>query len=574
MYWYQYHLPLPVVDSAKIPLTIRIPGPGASEKSVVDAVRNLMFRHEALRTLYPTDCSGVPFQLVLDRFEDPLPVRREGDGPEEVEAVFHALFDPPMDQSADLPLRLGFRMENQRVKTLVLLLNHISADGASLSVLRAELERDLGLSSRSADPRVAAERRQVKVQPSSLARQQESGMLDARNDRALRHCEDVLASAPAAQFPRFRSTAGAYPHAEAGNRYQRSSLRSSRLLLALRKTDRKSGSSVSSMLSTIFSVAVAALSGNPRVVFRTNFSNRFQELENSVGCFFQEALVSVNPLPDVTIGELMTETEHRTLVGARHAQYSYLRFRDLKARVEVQRGHPIRLGTIINCSSRFREALQGPGIPTHPAEVRPSSIKRLECLWRDEYTDLCLRSYPKDGEAILDLIGHRTVIGQDQIDRMLTGMERFLMAWADEPDLANTTVTEVVERFGLPVSHYGEGWVHIDHSWVNTSELERLIRTVEGSKLLRSASRNAPHVNMSSLPGSSASRAGRRKCELASWPRCVRKRTSSARMSSIGATGCWNPAPRCPPTSRPAQPPRPPSTATRTVGPPGRATGR
>lgn len=480
MYWYQYHLPLPVVDSAKIPLTIRIPGPGASEKSVVDAVRNLMLRHEALRTLYPTDCSGVPFQLVLDRFEDPLPVRRDGDGPEEVEAVFHALFDPPMDQSADLPLRLGFTMENQRVKTLVLLLNHISADGASLSVIRAELERDLGLSSRNAGPRAAAERRQVKVQPSSLARQQESGMRDARNDRALRHCEDVLSSAPAAQFPRFRSTAGAYPHAEAGNRYQRSSLRSSRLLLALRKTDRKSGSSVSSMLSTIFSVAVAALSGNPRVVFRTNFSNRFQELENSVGCFFQEALVSVNPLPDVTIGELMTETEHRTLVGARHAQYSYLRFRDLKARVEAQRGHPIRLGTIINCSSRFKEALQGPGIPTHPAEVRPSSIKRLECLWRDEYTDLCLRSYPKDGEAILDLIGHRTVIGQDQIDRMLTGMERFLMAWADEPDLANTTVTEVVERFRLPVSHYGEGWVHIDHSWVNTSELERLIRTVEG----------------------------------------------------------------------------------------------
>lgn len=196
MYWYQYHLPLPVIDSAKIPLTIRIPGPGASEKSVVDAVRNLMLRHEALRTLYPTDCSGVPFQLVLDRFEDPLPVRRDGDGPEEVEAVFHALFDPPMDQSADLPLRLGFTMENQRVKTLVLLLNHISADGASLSVIRAELERDLGLSSRSAGPRAAAERRQVKVQPSSLARQQESGMRDARNDRALRHCEDVLSSAP------------------------------------------------------------------------------------------------------------------------------------------------------------------------------------------------------------------------------------------------------------------------------------------------------------------------------------------------------------------------------------------
>ncbi|MCK1798976.1 condensation domain-containing protein [Streptomyces sp. XM4193] len=472
-YWYQYHLPLPVVDSAKIQFTVRVPGKGVPESAVVPAVRELMHRHEALRTVYPTGQDGIPFQSVLERFENPVPFRREGNEPEDVDAVFHALFGPPMVQSVDLPLRVGFTVENNRAKTLVLLLNHISADGVSLPVMRADLERYLGLPPSADAPPSTPERDTASLQPAALAREQHSGSWDARNGSALRHCEDVLSSAPAAQFPRFRFIAGS--HAEVGSHYLRTCLHSSRLLLALQRMRRESRSSVSSALSATFSIAVAALSGNPRTVFKTNFSNRFRGFERSVGCFFQEALVSVHPRGDATIAELMAETENRTLVGARRARYSYLHFRDLKARVEARRGHSIRLGTVVNFSSRFEKELRKTAGP-----ARPTEIEELECLWRDEYADLSLRSFPRGGEAVLDLIAHRTVVERPRIRSMLTGMEQFLIALADEPELARATVAEVVERFALPVAQYPEGWVHIDHSWVNTAKLATLIRTVEG----------------------------------------------------------------------------------------------
>ncbi|SES26872.1 Condensation domain-containing protein [Lentzea xinjiangensis] len=477
LYWYVYHVPLPVAHSAKVELVARMPGPGVAESAVLAAVRNLMLRHEALRTLYPTDPSGVPFQLVLDRFDVPPPFRREGDEPEDVEAVFDALVTPPMDQVAELPLRLGFTMRNGRVATLVLALNHISADGTSLPLLRADLGRWLG--SPDAEHPSPADGRQAGTQPLALARQQRSGTHDSSHAKALRHCEEILFAAPAAQFPRFRSVRETDPLMAAGDPYQRVSLHSPQLFAALKRLCARPDFSASSRISTAFVIALSALSGNPRAVVRTTFSNRFREVRDSVGCFFQEALVAVHPLPHLTVAELMADTTLRIFDGVRHAQYSYLRFRDLKAQVEAQRGISVRMGTIFDCGDRFEEKLRSPDAPIWPAEARPR-MKRCDWVMPEEYTDLLFKSYPMDGDVVLEVIAHKSVIDQDEIDALLTGVEQFLIAWADGPDLAGATVAEVVERFGLPKSHYGEGWAYADHSWVNTAKLARVLRSAEG----------------------------------------------------------------------------------------------
>ncbi|QKV97154.1 hypothetical protein HUT19_40265 [Streptomyces sp. NA02950] len=509
LYWYVYHVPLPVAHSAKVEVIVRMPGSGVAESVVLSAIGKLMLRHEALRTLYPTDRSGVPFQLVLDRFEVPLPFRREGNEPEDIEAVFDALVTPPMDQAVDLPLRIGFTVQDRRVATLVLILNHISADGASIPPIRADLEKYL--SSPDAEYPTPANGRQTSIQPLALARQQRSGMHDSVHAKALRHCEEILFSAPGAQFPRFRSMRNTDPRMAAGDPYRRVSLHSPQLFSALKTICARPDFSASSRISTAFIMAVSALSGNPRAVVRTTFSNRFREVRESVGCFFQEAWVAVHPLPHLTVAELMADAKLRIFAGARHAQYSYLQFRDLKARVESQRGISIRLGTVFDCGDRFEEKLQNPDTPAWPAEARPSrSMKRGDCVMPEEYTDLALRSYPMNGDVVLDLIAHKSVIEPDQIDRLLIGMEQFLIAWADEPDLADATVSEVVERFGLPTAHYGEGWAYVDHSWVNTAKLARILCSVEGveaalvSVVERSAQEQALMARLVGAPSSQA----------------------------------------------------------------------
>ncbi|ACU37570.1 condensation domain-containing protein [Actinosynnema mirum] len=480
MYWYLCHLPLPDIDSAKIELIFRMPGPGFSETRVLKAVRELMTRHEALRTIYPVDWSGRPFQVVLEDFEDPRSVRRDGNSPEDVEAIFHELFALRMDQAVDLPLRLGFALEGGSVGTLVLMINHLSADGASFPTIQSDLEAALR-SFPQGDPAPEGEQR-VGAQPAALAARQRSGEHDAAHRRALEHCERFLLSVPVAQFPRFRSSVGP----DEGDRYRRVSLHSPRLFAALRDTSGPLDPAASSRLSVAFVIALSALSGNSDTGFKMNFSNRFREVMGSVGCFFQEALVAVRPLPGATVQELLQESRKQMFEGARHAQYSYFGLRDAKMRVELRRGAPIRVGALFNCADGFDEALREADAPGGaPDDLPDSSFKRLECLWRDDYTDLCLRTFSLNGDVVLDLIGHRSVIDEEQVDRMLVGMERFLIAWAGDPGLASATVSEVVERFALPVARYGEDWAHVDRSWVNTAKLARIACSVEGVEAAR-----------------------------------------------------------------------------------------
>ncbi|MFD5823949.1 condensation domain-containing protein [Lentzea sp. NPDC060358] len=480
-YWYSYHLPLPDLDSAKCEMILPIPGAGVEVEVVLAAVRKLVSRHEALRTLYPLDRDGIPYQMVLDRSEDLLFLRWEGDDPEDVEAIFHELFSLPMDPAVDLPLCAGVAVKGGLATVLVLIFNHISVDGASIPVLRADLEKHLGLP--GGEEAAATGVRPMGIQPLELARHQRSGVHDSMHRRALRHCGDVLDSAPAAQFPRFRPFVVRDGEENVSERYRRVTLHSPQLFSALREMCRKRDFTLSSRISAVFAVAVAALSGNPGAVMRMNFSNRFEEVLDSVGCFFQEALVPVGVDPDATIAELVLQSRKSIFEGVRHAQYSYLEFRDRKAQVELRRGAPIRLGVILNCGDRFEESLQAGDVPAGP--LPGSTMKRLDCRWRDDETDLCLRAYPMNGDVVLDLVAHKSVIEEEQIDRLLNGMEQFLIAWANDAELANATVSDVVARFGLPTFRRSEKWAYVDHSWVDTAKLERVIGSVEGVESAR-----------------------------------------------------------------------------------------
>ncbi|MFJ9621736.1 condensation domain-containing protein [Streptomyces sp. NPDC101181] len=482
MYWYQYHLPLPVVDSARIPLIIRMPDPGVPEDLVVSAVRNVMHRYEALRTIYPTDEHGRPFQLVLDEFQSPVPFRRDGNATEDIDAVFHALFAPPMDQATELPLRLGLNFTNRRVATLVLVINHIAVDGASRTLIKDDITQYLSASHEVSCS--SADGQGIPVQPLVVARRQSNAEPSA-HDRSMRYYETILKSSPAAEFPRFRPAALLESRRGGDSYYNRVVLQSSALFAALRKLHKTYGSSAANCVSVAFAVAVLALSGNSATTLRMNFSNRFAEVRQSVGCFFQEALVPIRLPLRATMSEVMAEVKKRILIANRYAQYSYLDFRDLKAKIETERGLPIRLGTVLNCSDKLERHLREPVSQDRTSAERPTTMKRFECLWRDEYTDLCLRSTARGGEVYLDLIAHRSVLEEDQIEKTLSAMEHLLIAWANELDMATATVAEVIERFGLPVSAYGEEWVHVDHSWVDTAKLARFLSSVEGVEAAR-----------------------------------------------------------------------------------------
>ncbi|MBM7440673.1 non-ribosomal peptide synthetase [Streptomyces sp. HB132] len=136
-----------------IPLVLELDGPLDTD-ALRAALRDVVRRHEALRTLFPEQ-DGVPHQLILpvDTAVPGLPVVAMAPG--DVEEAVLAAVREPFDVVVDPPLRARLLRSAPGHHVLVLVLHHIAGDGWSLAPLarhlgdayRARLEgRDPGTS--------------------------------------------------------------------------------------------------------------------------------------------------------------------------------------------------------------------------------------------------------------------------------------------------------------------------------------------------------------------------------------------------------------------------------------------
>ncbi|MFC8228912.1 amino acid adenylation domain-containing protein [Streptomyces sp. NPDC057287] len=103
------------------------------------AVRDVVERHEALRTLFP-ERDGVPHQSVLPAADATPRLPLVTTAPADLEAHVLAAVREPFDVVTDLPLRALLLRSAPGHHVLVLVLHHIAGDGWSL----APLARDLG----------------------------------------------------------------------------------------------------------------------------------------------------------------------------------------------------------------------------------------------------------------------------------------------------------------------------------------------------------------------------------------------------------------------------------------------
>ncbi|MGY2092202.1 amino acid adenylation domain-containing protein [Nocardia gipuzkoensis] len=129
----------PAAASNNIPLAVRLSGP-LDVRALRAAVRDLVERHEVLRTSYP-ECDGTGTQRV-HAMSDPaaipeLPVLdvTEAEIPERTVATVVEGFDV----TAAPPIRLRLLRSNETEHVLVAVVHHIAADGSSMGPLTADL---------------------------------------------------------------------------------------------------------------------------------------------------------------------------------------------------------------------------------------------------------------------------------------------------------------------------------------------------------------------------------------------------------------------------------------------------
>ncbi|AEN12880.1 MULTISPECIES: non-ribosomal peptide synthetase [unclassified Streptomyces] len=120
-----------------IPLVLELDG-ALDTHALRQALRDVVERHEALRTLFP-ERDGVPHQVVLpaDAATPRLPV--VGTAPADLEAVVLDAVREPFDIVEDLPLRALLLRSAPAHHVLVLVLHHIAGDGWSLAPLARHL---------------------------------------------------------------------------------------------------------------------------------------------------------------------------------------------------------------------------------------------------------------------------------------------------------------------------------------------------------------------------------------------------------------------------------------------------
>ncbi|MEU5407521.1 amino acid adenylation domain-containing protein [Nocardia asteroides] len=127
----------PASGSYNIPFAIRLTG--ALDVAALDAaVRDVLDRHESLRTRFPA-VDGSPVQEIL-AVGDVLPAGLEVETTTEVLARAAALAEAGFDVTAQVPVRARLLTDGSAADwLLVVVVHHISADGASLAPLARDL---------------------------------------------------------------------------------------------------------------------------------------------------------------------------------------------------------------------------------------------------------------------------------------------------------------------------------------------------------------------------------------------------------------------------------------------------
>ncbi|AZK92478.1 MULTISPECIES: non-ribosomal peptide synthetase [Streptomyces] len=120
------------------PLVLRLEGP-LDTAALAAAVRDVVTRHESLRTLIAENEDGTPEQRILPPGEATVPVRLVDVVPDAADATLHAAACEPFDLETELPLRATVLRLTEQEHILALVFHHIAADGASMGPFLRDL---------------------------------------------------------------------------------------------------------------------------------------------------------------------------------------------------------------------------------------------------------------------------------------------------------------------------------------------------------------------------------------------------------------------------------------------------
>ncbi|MEW1616139.1 MULTISPECIES: condensation domain-containing protein, partial [unclassified Streptomyces] len=123
-----------------LPVVLRLDGP-LDVDALEAALRDVVVRHESLRTVFVEDESGVPYQRVVPEADLDFGLRTREVVPGAEEAAVSEAARYRFDLSAEIPVRALLLRSGPARHLLVLVMHHIAFDGESMGPLAGDLSR-------------------------------------------------------------------------------------------------------------------------------------------------------------------------------------------------------------------------------------------------------------------------------------------------------------------------------------------------------------------------------------------------------------------------------------------------
>ncbi|MFC9898489.1 amino acid adenylation domain-containing protein, partial [Nocardia sp. NPDC127579] len=347
-----------VVDN--IPMAVRLSGP-LDLDALRAAVRDLISRHEALRTIYP-EADGEGYQVVLAA-DDPravpeLPVLSAD--PDQVRELVIETFAGGFDVTARPPVRLRALRISDTEHVLVCVVHHIAGDGWSLRPLTADLMTAYLARAAGSAPMWAP----LPVQYADFSIWQ----------RAVLGSEDDAQSLISAQATFWRQALAGVPEElplpfdrprPVGRSFAGARLTfpiEAKLHQQLQEVARDQQGSLFMVLHAALAVLLAALSSTDDIAIGTPVAGRGEaELDDLVGMFVNTLVLRTPVRGEASIAELLAATREIDLQAFAHSDIPFERLVHLLAPERSLNRNPL-FQVMLSFHNMPEGALELPGL--------------------------------------------------------------------------------------------------------------------------------------------------------------------------------------------------------------------
>ncbi|MFJ6074074.1 non-ribosomal peptide synthase/polyketide synthase [Streptomyces sp. NPDC093065] len=300
-----------------IPLAVRLadaPGPA----TLTAAVKDLLLRHEVLRTVVRTPAAGAdPHQEILDAAGSAPPVHRHRVTPGELDRAIREAAAEPFDLGHEPPLRVHlFTTPSGTECTLLLVLHHIAGDEWSLTPLL----RDLGEALTARGAGHAPDFTPLPVQYADFTLWQRR---TARRDEAehLAHWREQLRGAPEqTELPWARPR----PHESGGPAATHTFALDTRRYERVTELARRSRTSTFMVLHAALAVTLSRLGAGDDLVLGAPVAGRDDEaLKDAAGLFINTLALRTDLGGNPTVDGLMERVRETDLEALAHQELPF-----------------------------------------------------------------------------------------------------------------------------------------------------------------------------------------------------------------------------------------------------------